>query len=168
MGHLKQEQFKELSNIVSVLRNYLMEVYGLASIVFEHGTGETDDISSASIIHAHIHIIPMNKSILYKIEEHFRKDNIIEIFNVQKLMEYGKNNCSYLYYQDIDGKQYVMDDSLCESQILRKFAFEEINKNKWNWRKYPDYDNVKKTVDRLSGDSLKKMYNISYKKFVQE
>lgn len=159
MGCLLSDEYYELSKIIIVLRNFFKKYYNCEAIVFEHGTGSVTDASSASVVHAHTHVIPTNSSIMNQIENHFGKDNITRIRDIKRLSEYGASHRSYLYYQDINSQQYIIDDFLCTSQILRKFIYEELNKDRWDWRLYPEYENLLKTINKVSKSELNEQYN---------
>ena len=93
-------------------------------------------------------------------KEYFGEENIEEICDIKYIRKYIQDRKSYLYYQDIDNKQYVIKDNYGDSQILRKMAYEEWHKNKWNWRLYPEYNKILKTLQCISKNDIRENLGI--------
>ena len=144
-GELSKVQFSELKNIINwqekINKNYFNSKYSM----FEHGTLRVNDKSGKSIVHAHLHIFPNNKSLLEEIcKYNFEIFRINEISDLSKIC---KEYNSYLYYRDIDGQNYIITHLGIPSQFLRKILANSLNIENWNWRENPLIDKIEESID---------------------
>jgi diadenosine tetraphosphate (Ap4A) HIT family hydrolase len=140
-GELNIEQFIELNSLISSLISTLKSKGFDNYIIFEHGSRNLNKLNTKSIEHAHIHIIPSNKSILTHLPNgtHLKKiTSIIDVCN---------ENDNYLYIRDINESHFIAKNSNAKSQFFRKIYCEVHGMpSKWKWQKYPFKRNMKKTL----------------------
>lgn len=112
--------------------------------MFEHGALNPRNESGKSIVHAHLHIFPNNKTLL----EYIKKYNfdILQIDDISDLSNVCKGHDTYLYYRDTDGKSYVITHQGLPSQFLRKVLAESLGFEKWNWRKNLLLDKIEESI----------------------
>lgn len=53
----------------------------------------------------------------------------------------------YLYYRDVNGKNYIMTHQGIPSQFLRMVLANSLQKQEWNWREYPLIDVIEKNLE---------------------
>ena len=113
--------------------------------MFEHGALYPSNESGKSIIHAHLHIFPNNISLLDEISKYnFETEEIDDINDLRQIChEYEK----YLYYRDVNGKNYIMTHQGIPSQFLRMVLANSLQKQEWNWREYPLIDVIEKNLE---------------------
>ena len=147
MGILSSALQNDLSDLVFSLRKIMKKVYRKSIIAFEHGTGENTPMTSASVVHAHLHLLPIGISLLNCIQTHNYRLMKKENYNDFRSIAFkGK---SYLLYQDIDEKLYSVEGDNFESQLFRKLICNELSLGDWDWRNDYREKNVIETVNDL-------------------
>jgi len=141
---LDWESLYEAEKLIKKISDIVRKKYG-SSIVFEHGTLEEDMQSSASCIHAHMHIVSCSKS-LYPL---FKKDKL-ELRKIEKLHELTnqkQRRRPYFFYQEKENVAYVMDDVIQKSQYIRLLIAEILGRPECgDWKKNPGVLKVNKMV----------------------
>lgn len=153
---------KEIDKIIKPIKEYYKNNLHSDVIFFEHGTVDDSSLSSSSITHFHIHFLPVKERLWNKInnEYHFDYYVINSIMDIKNLIKENKIK-SYILFNDIDDKCYVIDCSSKQypSQFLRKVLYKyyyNLDDDCWNWRIYPYYDNMLRTIDLFKDFNLKK------------
>lgn len=148
MTSLNKHEKIELNELILKFKRIFKKKYGFYPLIFEHGSSELKiDISSASIYHAHMHIVPyqMNTNMIIK------ELDLIEINDLKDLYKNGNNN-NYLFLINNEGQIYFKSYSkqLFGSQIIRRYIATDIGiSDKWNWREYPFEENIHDTVQNF-------------------
>ena len=144
-GELSLDEFKELASIIEWQKEINSEYFDSYISMFEHGALCPSNESGKSIVHAHLHIFPNNQSLLDEIQKYnFPLEEIADISDLREIChEYSK----YLYYCDIDGKNYIMTHQGIPSQFLRKVLADSLQKSEWNWREYPMVDAIEENLN---------------------
>lgn len=126
-------------------------------IFFEHGTVDDQNLSSASVCHCHLHILPVHEELWDFVNDkcHFSYYKLASIKDVKKAVN-EKKIASYFLFGDSDGSVYLIDCSKTSypSQFLRKAVYEYyygVDDGKWDWKNYPYYDFMHETLKILSG-----------------
>lgn len=151
-GELSIEQLKELKEIIKWQKDINKEYFNMSSSMFEHGALNPSNESGKSIVHAHLHIFPNNNTLFDEINKYgFGIMSINDISDLQTICrEYEK----YLYYCDVDGKNYIMTHEGIPSQFLRKVLADSLGIATWNWREAPYLDAIEKSLDFYENESL--------------
>lgn len=144
MAELNIEQLNELNVLINMLSELAERVYGIAPVLFEHGSAplEVKMNAQSSINHAHMHLVP------FKLEN---SDKIIreadmKMFNgISCLNEF--QGVSYVYYRTQQKKEYItVNQSLPRQYMRRKIALDSNESDKWDWRENSFIENVKNTI----------------------
>ena len=143
-GELSVEQLKELKQLIMWQKQINNKYFNMYTSMFEHGALHPNNESGKSIVHAHLHIFPNNKSLLNEIDKY--NFGITEINDIYDLRQICHNYATYLYYSDIDDKDYVMTHQGIPSQFLRKVLADSLNKTDWNWRENPFIDRIEENI----------------------
>lgn len=116
-GELTLDELKELKEIIEWQKEINKKYFNSSFSMFEHGALYPSNESGKSIIHAHLHIFPNNISLLDEISKYnFETEEIDDINDLRQIChEYEK----YLYYRDVNGKNYIMTHQGIPSQFLR-------------------------------------------------
>lgn len=149
-GELSNEQYQELKDIISWQEKVNKEFFNSNSSMFEHGALNSYNESGKSIVHAHLHIFPNNKSLLEDIEKY--NFNVLKINDITDLSKVCKEHDTYLYYKDIDGKNYIITHQGLPSQFLRKVLADSLGFEKWNWRENPLLDKIEESIRFYQGN----------------
>lgn len=142
---LNSIEFLELNDLTNWIKNINKIYFKSKTIIFEHGSFENNNTSGKSIVHAHLHILPFSKSLLKDIINN-KEITINEIKNLSSLKYFTKDKTDYLYYEDINEKRYIINHQELPSQFLRKVVANSLNITTWNWREYPYFDKIDKTL----------------------
>lgn len=151
-GELSLNQLKELKGLILWQKDINEKYFNMKSSMFEHGALYLNNESGKSIVHAHLHIFPNNISLLESISEYNFDTKIIN--DISDLKQICHQYATYLFYGDIDNKNYIMTHQGIPSQFLRKVLAESLEKNNWNWREYPLIDTIKDNLKFYEKNSL--------------
>lgn len=144
-GELNETMQKELNQIISWQKMINKKYFNKETCMFEHGALIPSDVSGKSIVHAHLHVFPNDKSLLEKINNY--NFNIIQINKVEDLNYICHQYETYLYYCDVDNKKYVITHQGIPSQFLRKILAENLNIKDWNWREAPYINKIEDSIN---------------------
>ena len=144
MAELNIEQLNELNVLINMLSELAERVYGIAPVLFEHGSAplEVNMNAQSSINHAHMHLVP------------FKLENSDKIIREADMKMFNGINClnefqgvSYVYYRTQQKKEYItVNQSLPRQYMRRKIALDSNESDKWDWRKNSFIENVKNTI----------------------
>ena len=149
-GEFENNIMNKFISLQKRLIEVLKKLYGKKVISFEHGTGKYAVTSAASVIHAHVHLVPVNDSLIPEIKDDGCKITQIESFyDLQKCADLGE---SYIVYQDVDRKLYLVEKKEKQSQFFRKLICDTYNTGEWDWHKDYKEDNIIKTVEKFNSN----------------
>ena len=143
-GELSIEELKELKEIINWQQEINKKYFNSHTLMFEHGALYPSKESGKSIVHAHLHIFPNNKSLLKGILDY--GFDVLEINDINDLQQVCHEYSKYLYYCDIDGKNYIITHQGIPSQFLRKVLADSLQKQEWNWRESPMIDKIEQNL----------------------
>lgn len=155
-GELSEEQYNELKTIILWQEKVNEKFFNSNSSIFEHGALIPHNESGKSIVHAHLHIFPNNTSLLGDIRKN--KFDILQIDDISDLSKICKEHDTYLYYKDIDGKNYIITHQGLPSQFLRRLLAGTLGFDKWNWRENPLLDKIEESISFYQNNP--KVYNM--------
>lgn len=143
------ELMDELLTLIKKLKAVLEKQYGKRVILFEHGTGCNAVTSAASVIHAHIHLVPIDDSLLPDVlKQGCEIRHLSALHNLKEITELGK---SYIMYQDVDQRLYTIEKKFEQSQFFRKLICDKYQFGEWDWHKNCRVDYILTTVEDLKG-----------------
>jgi len=144
MYELNDNIKNEYLNLIQKYRNIFKQIYGKYPIVFEHGSSKNSPTtSSASIIHAHTHIVNHN---------YLDEKNILNKFYFYKIdfFRYNPNIKNYIFYISPSNKIYLTENFESKSQTMRILIAKDLKiENKFNWRKEPFFENINSTIKKI-------------------
>lgn len=162
IGGISLEMYDELKFLINTCKTLIKEIYDKNSIMFEHGSTSCCTKVGGCVDHAHLHIVPINEDITPEISKFDTKLNLMN--SIYDLEEYGKNDLPYLYYQDINNHDYIVDADIIPSQFFRQVICKKLNIiDKWDWRKMYELENLQKTIFMINKNVFTKKYNYLYK-----
>jgi len=146
IGHLSDAEYRDLNIVLKKIHNNNNVVLRSSTIMYEHGSAVENPNAGNSVFHAHLHVLPLNDTL----KDDAVNDNV-EISQINSICELSstiKKAPSYLYYSDTDGSSYEILHSGVESQYFRRLLSKRIGRpDMWNWREYPFFNNMEKTLD---------------------
>ena len=151
-GELSKEQLIELKSIILWQQEINRKYFNSNSSMFEHGALHPSNKNGKSITHAHLHIFPNNISLLDEIMKY--NFNIQQIGDIEELILLCQKYDNYLYYSDIDGKNYIITHEGISSQFLRMLLAKTQNIEIWNWRDYPLIEAIENNLGFYKEKSL--------------
>lgn len=138
MRDLNKEEIDNLEKIILHLESLYEN-----SIFFEHGSLDSMNLGGSSIVHAHIHFLPISTN-LYKYTSN------LDYKISEKFSDITSLNGEYLYLRQ-NSLNYFCENSGTESQFYRKIIANDLNiSDYWNWKIYPYVNNMEYTYDNFS------------------
>lgn len=147
MGELPNTLMCELEYLMQMLQKVLHDEFQKDIIAFEHGTGNKSDLSAASVVHAHMHLLPVNESVMDYLVAYNCK--VKELKKLSSLSSYAEKGESYLFYMDTNNKLYCVENEKLPSQFFRMVVAEKFSLGEWDWHKDNKIFNIVSTVERL-------------------
>jgi diadenosine tetraphosphate (Ap4A) HIT family hydrolase len=116
-------------------------------LFFEHGARASDS-GGCGITHAHLHAVPFPYE-KDPVEELTREFPFEEIANLSELKRVQPER-SYLYYEAVRGKRYVLYPPFVPSQYIRRLLAEALGTEAWDWRQCGREERLLGTLARTS------------------
>lgn len=143
----------EFASFANTILKKIKEIYKKDCIIFEHGASHCDSIVSCGTNHAHLHIVPYNKTLLdemRKTDLEWRKCHINEIEEIVDEKEY------WFYAENVSdirtASGYIHIIKKPESQFFRKLiAKKEGCSWKFDYKEYAFNQNEQSTYEALKG-----------------
>ena len=151
-GELSLNQLKELKGLIMWQKEINEKYFNMKTSMFEHGALYPNNESGKSIVHAHLHIFPNNISLLETISKY--KFGIESINDIADLRQVCHQYETYLYYGDVDNRNYIVTHQGIPSQFLRRVFAESLGKDNWNWRECPLIDAIEDNLEFYKKNSL--------------
>lgn len=145
----------ELLSITHALSRFYRHCYHQNYIMYEHGTADTANVGGMSVVHAHLHCMPCSHKIISNMYEYdfIRFDSF---FEAQKYY-LAHSRQAYLLLKDIDNSFYLSISDNIPSQYFRTKVCDTLGiPGTGDWRKYPYFNNLKKTFIVASKYGLNK------------
>lgn len=114
-------------------------------MIFEHGDCCTKQ-KTCCICHAHTHILPTEKKILKILKETIEEpaNEINSYTQVEDKIDIKED--SYLLIEE-NKKIYIWKNKIILHQYIRRIIAEQIGiASKYDWKRYPFYNNMQKTI----------------------
>lgn len=149
--------YLELECLVKTIRELFKSIYNSQAIAFEHGASSNYNKSGCCIDHAHLHILPSDIDILPDIKDD--GFDILPIETLDMLKQQANGGKSYIYYQDPDEKNFLVERGHVPSQYIRQIIACRVGKpEKWDWRRHPELQSIVDSVLTLSVEAIDSVY----------
>lgn len=141
---LNAKEIAELYELISLIREKIINKYNLNIECFEHGSGTDMNQCMSCVSHAHLHIIPTNiETRLSEIPISFRTTELEKLIEDVEAKRDG-----YLLFIDSNEKCYYAKNQVVISQFFRQYYAAKIGQiSKWDWRHFRDQDLQTKTLE---------------------
>ena len=151
IAYLDDAGFEEFILLNQAVRTLQRRLYGIAPIVFEHGSAVGCSNKSACCVdHAHVHIAPIHLSDENRIIQHAQM-KCLE--NIQAVRNY--KDTPYMLYINESNRCYISADTILPSQYMRKWVAKEVDRPlEWDWRQFEFLDHVDATLRKMKGVEL--------------
>lgn len=141
-GEFDSVLLDELNALIEKITQFVYTKYHQKCIVFEHGTRDLSQLTSTSVMHAHIHVIPFEADITSSLPDFCE---LKKISGFQDL-KHEKNN--YLFLREANGNNFIVKNQNYPSQFFRRIACKAMGiDDYWDWREYPFIENMGITLD---------------------
>lgn len=127
----------DFRNYVNDELKMLKKKYNKQIIAFEHGANRCDSETACGTAHAHLHLVPFERSLKEKM---YSDRNWMEV-SIDEIEDIVKEN-EYLLYTELEDRIensifYVHVVKNAESQYFRRLLGEERNVLNYSYKKYP-------------------------------
>lgn len=129
------------------IRKYYKTKYNSNVLFFEHGSIK-DNMAGSSIDHAHLHCIPINKSITNILNKDLGES--IK-YNILKSNINFNNEFGYIY-TEYNNKYNLYKVNNLPSQYLRKVISDNLKNNDYNWKTLITLNDNKKIINQTIND----------------
>ena len=141
-GEFNKQLFIELDGIINKISRYIKKTTGKDNIIFEHGTRDISKLTSTSIMHAHIHIMPFEGSFINFLPVDCK------LKTIGGFADLAKENDNYLFLRDTNNVNYIVINNEYPSQFFRRIACKALGITEcWDWRSHEFSENMKITLD---------------------
>jgi len=147
IGAIPRELYPELEEVKEKVRRVLKENYQIP-LFFEHGPASNEKKAGCCVEHAHLHAVPVNAEVIEDLKKHFQH---FEISSYSALKDEFEKGNPYFFVEDQNRNKHLFRIiDIVPSQYIRQVISSRIGMpEKWDWRFYPELDNILKTIERL-------------------
>lgn len=153
MGELTASEWNELEDVKVWLRKITEPQFGPITF-FEHGSVTDSVPSGSSVIHAHVHAMPIPASSWKQILGSSPLSSVASVDFARDSFAKGR---TYLLVERPNGLFYgFWPDQGLPSQYLRRLVARAVGEDgRWNWQYYPFHERVAATLERLQNHRLR-------------
>ena len=150
MGAIPESQHAELNEVIEHVSTILKQAY-CSPTIFEHGASVPKSKVGCGIDHAHLHLVPLNYSIIRvseKILPNKLPTNSVDV--LQNMHQMYNSAMPYLFVMEPNAAGKFFDASSGQSQFFRRvIAKQEGYPEKFDYRNYSFEENVRATINKL-------------------
>lgn len=148
IGQLSKPEIRELTLQIKMLKEKIEKCYHKKVVLFEHGSTSCSNKVGGCIAHAHLHMVPCDRSMNEYIQKYGLKYH--EISSLEELCVFAEYDTPYLFWEEIDGTKYVISNEVIPSQFFRKILADIYGvPQKWDWRQEHYIENIEKTMNAM-------------------
>lgn len=147
---LSLDELTELSDLIQLTRAVLEECYG-PTLIFEHGPGNSRSITGGCCVeHTHIHIVPCEKQDKFLSILPFAKSYKCSLVELPSVLD---SEIGYLLIGTKDTgdccRVFPVQDVIPRQYLRQILAICSNQKECWDWRRYPCFVNIYRTISDL-------------------
>jgi len=148
LAHLPPAQFDHLERLVQAIQRALVQRWGVAPLVFEHGPAPEWSKGVCCVYHAHLNIFPA----AVPVHPHLARRMHLSLGSLAELVKLRHAEFGYLFVQENDGVRRAYDGRQVPTQLVRRLITAELGRpERWHWRDYPGRDELLATYHALKG-----------------
>lgn len=149
IGDLQDHELAELEGQLAYIKRQEELCYHKRVACFEHGMAACSRRSGGCIDHAHLHVVPCEvllEDFIKKYDLKYRR-----IASMKELQSLAAAHKPYLFWEEIDGTKWVIDEGVIPSQFFRKVLADIHGVNQqWDWRQHYCLNNMVKTLQTMT------------------
>lgn len=143
----------EFIDIANEMLERIRKNYNSKCIIFEHGANHEGSVTACGTNHAHLHLLPYEKSLIFDMQQDGKEwieCNISDIKNIVGKNEYWFYGENISNIQEARGFLHIIKSP--ESQYFRKIlARKEGISEQYNYKQYDFFETTKRTCEILRG-----------------
>lgn len=149
-AELEPTQLQEYERLSFEICAYLKKLYKKNVLIWENSSGPNANLKdSLSIVHAHMHFMPIEIDLLKILESHYYHLTPVELKNLKNFKQ-----SPYLLVRPVDNSKYYIfseEGYYIPRQLVRQILgnYLWLPKNSWNWRIFEHRDLMNSTVHTL-------------------
>jgi len=148
LAHLAPAQFDHLERLLQAIQRVLVQRWGVAPLVFEHGPAPDWSKGVCCVDHAHLNIFPA----AVQVHPHLARRMNLSLGSLSELAKLRRAEFGYLFVQDNDGARRAYDGRDVPTQLVRRIITAELGRpERWHWRDYLGRDELLATYHALKG-----------------
>ncbi len=151
MGALPKSLWPELLSLKSYINCLLTDIYGPITI-FEHGPHSEKLEIGCGIDHAHLHLVPLNFSLLSKATNASELSDCIwhELQSLEQTANFYNSHKSFIFIEEPKCTTFCCTLNSATCQLIRKLIAKEIGiESKYDYRQHDFKENVISTVEKV-------------------
>lgn len=151
MGALPKSLWPELLGLKSYFSNLLTDIYGPITM-FEHGPHSEKLEIGCGIDHAHLHLVPLNFSLLSKATKSPELSGRIwhKLQSIEQTAKFYNDRKSFIFIEEPDCTISCCTLNSAPCQLVRKLIAMEVGvESKYNYRQHDFKENVISTVEKV-------------------
>lgn len=132
-GALDAADWADALKAIAGVEGLLERRFGV-TLAFEHGTSGSPTAGGCGIDHAHMHFLPVRRSVrglppLPDAKWHQLDDNWLV-----QLQSLSSQRVSYVYIRTAEGSHFATPVRSLPSQFVRRWMAEQVGLKRWDWR----------------------------------
>lgn len=132
-AEIPSEILSDFVELQAKVRKIVSSIYGLPTMIFEHGAACPQNRAGACIDHAHMHIVPFKGGLVAHPDMGAYRE-VGSLYDISSVTS-GR---SYLFIEDEFGSRVILCEERVESQFLRRQIASHLGVGDvWDWRKNP-------------------------------
>ena len=148
LAHTPRDQRAELVNVIEAVGAAVSRTYGLC-VMIEHGSALGVLRRSSCVVHAHLHVLPVNVTFREALRE--RGVQAHDVADLSAALDAVPRECPYLLIRDSTGTYFVAltEDSDIPRQFARAHIAQALSIDDWDWNAWQNRDLLRATVRTL-------------------
>src|SRR5690349_693609 len=149
IGALTDSMVGEMAGLKDALVSRLTQSYG-ELCAFEHGPGAAKRDVGCGVDHAHLHIVPVQFDLAEAAKSFLPPDLVWKDAHMSDCRRAFAAGLDYLYLEQPLGTGRIAVGGHFGSQVFRRAIATRLGSpHEYNWREYPQTDNILSTVETL-------------------
>ena len=148
-GAHSPDVISELELLIARIRHTLLGIYATSSLVYEHGASHVDKHAGASIVHHHLHVLPVDMTAVPVLLSD-RCKLLKNADSMGDLAAFNQQGIPYIYYETSLGLRFVYHAEGVPSQFLRRVVASCCAQpDRWDWRQFPFKKRIREFLKKL-------------------